>query len=90
MTDLQHTAPAFVDTRYLDASLPVSERVEVLLAQMTLEEKAGLLFQTVIAINPDGTLVELAAGDAADTPAADTPAADTPAADSTDNLVNGL
>ena len=65
MTDLQNrdaaasaddTAP--IDTRYLDASLPIAERVEILLAQMTLEEKAGLLFQTVIGIGPDGTLAE--------------------------------
>ncbi|MGX5697552.1 glycoside hydrolase family 3 protein [Agromyces soli] len=47
-----------LDTRYLDASLPVAERVEILLSQMTLEEKAGLLFQTVIGINPDGTLAD--------------------------------
>ncbi|MFE6965580.1 glycoside hydrolase family 3 protein [Agromyces sp. NPDC057679] len=65
MTDLQNrdaaasaddTAP--IDTRYLDAGLPVAERVEILLSQMTLEEKAGLFFQTVIGINPDGTLAE--------------------------------
>ncbi|MFF2275678.1 glycoside hydrolase family 3 protein [Agromyces sp. NPDC058126] len=65
MTDLQNrdaaasaddTAP--IDTRYLDASLPIAERVEILLSQMTLEEKAGLFFQTVIGINPDGTLAE--------------------------------
>jgi beta-glucosidase len=30
-----------VDTRYLDASLPIEERVEILLSQMTLEEKVG-------------------------------------------------
>lgn len=54
--DATHTGP--VDARYRDASLPVAERVEILLAQMTLEEKAGLFFQTVIGINPDGTLAE--------------------------------
>lgn len=65
MTDLQNTdaaasaaAPAPIDERYLDASLPIAERVEILLSQMTLEEKAGLFFQTVIGINPDGTLAE--------------------------------
>lgn len=47
-----------IDERYLDEKLPIDERVEILLAQMTLEEKAGLLFQTVIGINPDGTLAE--------------------------------
>lgn len=47
-----------LDTRYRDASLPIAERVEILLSQMTLEEKAGLFFQTVIGINPDGTLAE--------------------------------
>lgn len=64
-----------LDLRYRDASLPIAERVEILLAQMTLEEKAGLFFQTVIGINPDGTLAEesgLAGGG------------------STDEFVNGL
>ena len=36
----------------------VEERVEDLLARMTLEEKCGLMFHTIIALNPDGTLVE--------------------------------
>ena len=49
-----------VDPRYRDASLPVAERVEILLGQMTLEEKAGLFFQTMItsaraASSPDTT-----------------------------------
>ncbi|MEU6282748.1 glycoside hydrolase family 3 N-terminal domain-containing protein [Streptomyces sp. NPDC047028] len=43
---------------YEDPRLPVGERVADLLGRMTLEEKAGLLFQTMIAINPDGTLVD--------------------------------
>ncbi|MEU9987046.1 glycoside hydrolase family 3 N-terminal domain-containing protein [Streptomyces sp. NPDC048045] len=43
---------------YENPRLPVDERVADLLARMTLEEKAGLLFQTMIAINPDGSLVE--------------------------------
>jgi beta-glucosidase len=45
-----------VDTRYRDASLPVDERVEILLGQMTLAEKAGLFFHTMIAMGPDGAL----------------------------------
>ncbi|MFD8952365.1 glycoside hydrolase family 3 N-terminal domain-containing protein [Streptomyces xanthophaeus] len=43
---------------YEDPRLPVAERVADLLARMTLEEKAGLLFHTMITINPDGSLVE--------------------------------
>ncbi|MFJ7266925.1 glycoside hydrolase family 3 N-terminal domain-containing protein [Streptomyces sp. NPDC099050] len=43
---------------YEDPRLPVAERVADLLQRMTLEEKAGLLFHTMIAINPDGSLVE--------------------------------
>lgn len=38
-----------VDDRYRDSTLPVSKRVEILLGQMTLEEKAGLFFHTMIA-----------------------------------------
>lgn len=47
---------------WLDASLPVAERVDLLLAEMTVAEKAGLFFQTMIAMGPDG---ELSDGDAA-------------------------
>lgn len=47
-----------IDRRYKDSSLPVKERVEILLAQMTLEEKAGLFFHTMIGMGPDGTLAE--------------------------------
>ena len=43
---------------YEDPRLPIEERVEDLLSQMTLEEKAGLLFQTMIGMNPDGSLNE--------------------------------
>ena len=46
-----------VDARYRDASLPIEERVEILLGQLTLEEKAGLFFQTMILPGPDGELV---------------------------------
>ncbi len=47
---------------WLDTSLPVADRVELLLAEMTVAEKAGLFFQTMIALGPDG---ELSDGDAA-------------------------
>lgn len=47
-----------VDRRYLDRHLPVADRVEILLAQMTLEEKAGLFFQTMITMGEDGSLAE--------------------------------
>lgn len=43
---------------YEDSRLPVEERVADLLGQMTLEEKAGLLFHSMIGMNPDGTLQE--------------------------------
>lgn len=41
---------------YEDARLPIEERVADLLSQMTLEEKAGLMFHTIAGVNPDGTL----------------------------------
>jgi beta-glucosidase len=43
---------------YEDPRRPLEERVEDLLSQMTLEEKAGMLFQTMIGMNKDGTLME--------------------------------
>ncbi len=43
---------------YEDIRLPIEERVADLLSQMTLEEKAGLMFHTMIGMNMDGTLVE--------------------------------
>jgi len=43
---------------YEDPRRPISQRVEDLLAQMTLEEKAGLMFHTVIPVGQDGSLVE--------------------------------
>ena len=55
-TTIDPTTGGDLDTRYRDASLSVDERVEILLSQMTLEEKAGLFFQTMIAMNEDGTL----------------------------------
>ncbi|MFB7373800.1 glycoside hydrolase family 3 protein [Streptomyces sp. NPDC056222] len=42
---------------YQDASRPVAERVEDLLARMTLEEKAGQLFHSMLMMNADGTPV---------------------------------
>jgi beta-glucosidase len=43
---------------YEDPRRPVEERVEDLLSQMTLEEKAGMMFHAMIGPNPDGSLVE--------------------------------
>jgi beta-glucosidase len=43
---------------YEDPRLPIEDRVADLLSQMTLEEKAGLMFHTVIGINKDGSLAE--------------------------------
>ena len=43
---------------YEDPRRPVEERVEDLLSQMTLEEKAGMMFHAMIGMNPDGSLVE--------------------------------
>ncbi|MEU6878048.1 glycoside hydrolase family 3 N-terminal domain-containing protein [Streptomyces sp. NPDC046712] len=42
---------------YQDATRPVAERVEDLLSRMTLEEKAGQLFHSMLMMNPDGTPV---------------------------------
>lgn len=47
-----------VDTRYRDPSLAIDERVEILLDQMTLEEKAGLFFHTMILMGEHGKLVD--------------------------------
>ena len=43
---------------YEDPRRPVDERVEDLLGQMTLEEKAGLMFHTILAVGQDGEPVE--------------------------------
>jgi len=43
---------------YEDPRLPIEERVDDLLKQMTLEEKAGMLFHTMIGMNKDGTILE--------------------------------
>ncbi|MFT4137098.1 glycoside hydrolase family 3 protein [Microbacterium sp.] len=50
------TAPE--DRPWLDASLPVAERVELLLREMTVEEKAGLFFHTMITMGEGGELAE--------------------------------
>jgi beta-glucosidase len=49
---------AEIDTSFRDPSLPIEERVERLLAQMTVPEKAGLFFHSMISIGPDGELGE--------------------------------
>ena len=43
---------------YEDTRRPVEERVEDVLGQMTLEEKAGMMFITMIAMSADGSLLE--------------------------------
>lgn len=43
---------------YEDPRRPLEERVEDLLKQMTLEEKAGMMFHTMIGMNKDGTIME--------------------------------
>ncbi len=43
---------------YEDPRRPLEERVDDLISQMTLEEKAGLMFHTIMAVGQDGCLVE--------------------------------
>ncbi len=43
---------------YEDPRRPIEERVDDLLAQMTLEEKAGMLFHNMIPMGANGSLVE--------------------------------
>ena len=43
---------------YEDPRRPVEERVEDLLGRLSVEEKAGLMFQTVIEAGADGTVLE--------------------------------
>lgn len=45
-----------VDRPWLTGGVPVAERVELLLTEMTLEEKVGLLFHGMITIGPEGSL----------------------------------
>src|SRR6185503_850667 len=41
---------------YEDSRRPIDERIEDLLSQMTLEEKAGLMFHTIASVAEDGSL----------------------------------
>ncbi len=43
---------------YEDPRRPIAERVEDLLTRLSLPEKVGLMFQTVIEAGPDGSVVE--------------------------------
>ena len=43
---------------YEDPRLPVEERVDDLLARMTLEEKAGLMFHPPVFVGPEGELAD--------------------------------
>ena len=47
---------------FRDATRPISERIEDLLAQMTVEEKAGLMFHPPISMTPEGELIESGEG----------------------------
>ena len=47
---------------YEDPTRPLEQRVDDLLSQMTLEEKAGLMFHPPITMNADGTLLDDADG----------------------------
>lgn len=51
-------APVPDDAPYKDASRPVEERLDDLLARMTVEEKAGQLFQDMVTVGEGGTLAE--------------------------------
>ncbi len=51
-------SPAVADLPYRDAGLPVGDRVEDLVGRLSLAEKCGLMFHTVIEAGPDGELVE--------------------------------
>ncbi|MFT4221032.1 MAG: glycoside hydrolase family 3 N-terminal domain-containing protein [Microbacterium sp.] len=55
---MSNDAMSPVDTRYRDASLPVAERVEILLSQMTVEEKVGQFFHAMISMGENGALSE--------------------------------
>ncbi|WP_330475548.1 glycoside hydrolase family 3 N-terminal domain-containing protein [Terrabacter sp. C0L_2] len=59
MTDT--TATRTLERTWLDATLPVEERIDLLMAQMTLAEKVGQTHQ-VANIDPDADADEIAAG----------------------------
>ena len=48
---------------YEDIKQPVEKRVQDLLKQMTLEEKAGMMFYSPVRVNADGTIEEQPAKD---------------------------
>jgi beta-glucosidase len=54
---------------YEDPFRPIPERVEDLLGRMTLEEKAGLLFHSILVPGPDGSVTEGPTGMRAQEPA---------------------
>jgi beta-glucosidase len=54
------TSDAGLDLSFRDSSLPVEERVERLLRQMTVAEKAGLFFHSIITMGPNGQLSDAA------------------------------
>jgi beta-glucosidase len=47
--------------RYKDSNLSIEARIADLLARMTIEEKAGLMFHNIITMNADGTLTSAGA-----------------------------
>lgn len=44
---------------YEDVNAPIEERVEDLITQMNVEEKAGMLFSHFLSMNKDGSLMEI-------------------------------
>nr|WP_315268624.1 glycoside hydrolase family 3 N-terminal domain-containing protein [Microbacterium lemovicicum] len=47
---MSNDAPDLDDRPWLDSALPIEERVDLLIAEMTPEEKAGLLFHTMLGV----------------------------------------
>ncbi|MFT4148267.1 MAG: glycoside hydrolase family 3 N-terminal domain-containing protein [Micrococcaceae bacterium] len=45
-----------IDRSYLDKNLPIEQRVQSLIAQMNLEEKAGMLFHSMLPMGKTGEL----------------------------------